>query len=100
MVIRYALLTSHYAKDRMWSDEVLKSAERRVEAIRSALSRNEVAPTQDVLIAIAKAISNDLDTPLALDLIDSWVASTSAGETGGSVGELSRFLDATLGLAL
>jgi L-cysteine:1D-myo-inositol 2-amino-2-deoxy-alpha-D-glucopyranoside ligase len=100
MVIRYALLTSHYAKDRMWSDEVLKFAERRVEAIRSALSRSEVAPTQDIMIAIAKAMSNDLETPLALELIDSWVASTSAGDTGGSAGELSRFLDATLGLAL
>lgn len=100
MVIRFALLDAKYSDDRMWSNDLIGTANSRVTRIRSALSRNEVAPTETVLLAIASAISDNLNTPLALKLIDDWVLQTESGLSGGSVGELSRFLDATLGLAL
>ena len=100
MVIRYALLDANYAQDRMWNSEVLQAADLRVSKIRSALSRNEVAPTSSLLAGIATALADDLNTPKALELIDKWVDETESGIVGGSVGELSRFLDATLGLAL
>lgn len=100
MVIRFALMDSHYSKERMWSAGLIPIAQARVERIRSALSRSEVAPTDKLFRDIASALGNDLNTPSALALIDTWVEETEAGSIGGSAGELSRFLDATLGLAL
>ena len=100
MVIRFALMDSHYSKDRMWSAELIPIAQARVDRIRSALSRSEVAPTDKLFRDIANALGDDLDTPSTLALIDTWVEETEAGSIGGSAGELSRFLDATLGLAL
>jgi L-cysteine:1D-myo-inositol 2-amino-2-deoxy-alpha-D-glucopyranoside ligase len=100
MVIRYALLDANYAQDRMWNSELLQAADLRISKIRSALSRNEVAPTSSLIAGIATALAEDLNTPKAFELIDMWVDETESGIVGGSVGELSRFLDATLGLAL
>ena len=100
MVIRFALLNEHFATDRMWRDTTIQEAQNRVDLIRSALSRNEVAPTSDTISKIAKALANNLDTPSALNALDNWVRETESGATGGSVGELSRFLDTMLGLAL
>jgi len=98
-VIRYALISDHYASDRMWTDEKLAKASDAVGRIRSALSRSEVAPTTTVINEMLTAISNDLDAPSALKVLDLWVANTESGTTGGSSGEMSRFLDAILGLA-
>ena len=50
--------------------------------------------------AIAAHLSDNLDTPKALLALDNWADLTESGEIGGSVGELSRFIDAALGLAL
>lgn len=100
MEIRFALLASHYAEDRMWHQSVLLDSRLRVSRIRSALSRTEVAPTNPIILAIAASIGDNLNTPLALEIVDGWVSDTEKGLTGGSVGDLSRFLDAVLGLAL
>ena len=100
MVIRYALMDTHYSKDRMWSNELLSNAQIRVDNLRSALSRNEVAPIDQLLRKIVDALADDLNTPLALSLINEWVDGNESGKSGGSIGELSRFLDSTLGLAL
>jgi L-cysteine:1D-myo-inositol 2-amino-2-deoxy-alpha-D-glucopyranoside ligase len=100
MVIRYALMDSRYSEDRMWSNELLNKAQSRVDNLRSALSRNEVAPIDQLLRSIVAALADDLNTPLALSLLNDWVDGNESGISGGSVGELSRFLDSTLGLAL
>ena len=84
----------------MWHHSVLVDSRLRVSRIRSALSRTEVAPTTPIIVAIAASIANNLDTPRALEIIDGWVSDTENGLTGGSVGDLSRFMDAVLGLAL
>jgi len=99
VIIRLALLSSHYADDRMWSDGVLVEASRFALDIRSALARNEVAPTDALLKGIVQAISNNLDTPQALELVREWVEATNRGEVGGSTGEIARVLDSVLGLA-
>jgi L-cysteine:1D-myo-inositol 2-amino-2-deoxy-alpha-D-glucopyranoside ligase len=75
-------------------------SETRVARIRSALARTEVAPTEKVILEIAANLANNLDTPKALQTLDNWADLTERGEIGGSVGELSRFIDAALGLAL
>ena len=100
MVIRYALLDSHYASDRMWTVDLLESAANSVALIRQALAKEEVAPTNAVIQAIADSLANNLDSPRALHETVDWANRTLAGETGGHAGELSRALDALLGLAL
>ncbi len=99
VVIRFALLQDHYASDRMWSDEKLVDAISQVGAIRSALSRQEVAQTSTLVLDIVQALANNLDTPTVMTLIGDWVVDTNQGATGGSTGEISRFLDSALGLA-
>ena len=100
MVLRHALLSERYDKDRMWDAQTLAKSQERVTRVRSALSRIECASTDEVIGLIAKNIADDLNTPAALELLDNWALATSNGEVGGSVGELSRFIDAALGLAL
>jgi L-cysteine:1D-myo-inositol 2-amino-2-deoxy-alpha-D-glucopyranoside ligase len=46
------------------------------------------------------ALGNNLDTARALDSLRAWMKETKNGKTGGEAGELSRALDALLGLAL
>ena len=100
MILRHALLSERYSEDRMWHNETLKKSEERVTNLRSSLSRIECAPTDDVIEAISQNMAADLNTPAALDLLDTWALDTVNGEIGGSVGELSRFIDGALGLAL
>lgn len=100
MAIRWALLSNSYSKDRMWSDEILSAAKEDIERLRLALSKSEVAPTDQVITEIISALSDDLDTPSALHILRNWCERTISGETGGSAGELSRSIDALLGIAL
>jgi L-cysteine:1D-myo-inositol 2-amino-2-deoxy-alpha-D-glucopyranoside ligase len=100
MEIRAALIASHYSQNRMWSNATLESARLRVAKWRSALSREEVAPTDAVIAAVISALSRDLDTPSALLELDRWSEKTEEGQTGGSAGQLSRAIDSLLGLAL
>ena len=100
MVIRHALLSQDYAEDRMWHLETLLKSQERVVKLRSALARIEVAPTDKVIDSVAEHIANNLDSSSALEVLDQWALDTENGAIGGSVGELSRFIDAALGLAL
>ncbi|MEI6406273.1 MAG: class I tRNA ligase family protein [Actinomycetes bacterium] len=100
MVIRMALLSSHYATDRMWSSGLLDTATQLVDSLRSCLSREEVAPTTLLIQEIVCALANDINTPQVLSLLSAWTQATESGDIGGSAGELARALDALLGLAL
>jgi L-cysteine:1D-myo-inositol 2-amino-2-deoxy-alpha-D-glucopyranoside ligase len=103
--IRWALFTSHFMQDRMWSQQILDEASQWIVRLRRALSRVDVAPTAPVIGGIIRALAENLDTPKALKLIQSWIVQTEDGvpsgiDTGGEAGELSRALDTILGLAL
>jgi L-cysteine:1D-myo-inositol 2-amino-2-deoxy-alpha-D-glucopyranoside ligase len=98
--IRWALFSSHFSKDRMWSQEILDDSSQWIDRLRSALSRVDVAPTAQIINGIIHKLSENLDTVGALQLIKEWVAKTEAGESGGEAGELSRALDTILGIAL
>jgi L-cysteine:1D-myo-inositol 2-amino-2-deoxy-alpha-D-glucopyranoside ligase len=100
MVLRHALLSEKYSIDRMWTDNTLKLSQERVSRLRSALSMIECAPTDEIIRVLARNIADDLNTPAALTVLDNWASTTLDGATGGSVGELSRFIDGALGLAL
>ena len=103
VIIRFALLREHYQSDRMWSDENLHAAQASVDMIRRALSREEVLATDDLCFEIISAVSNNLDTPSALEALEKWAIATTNPEVSlearqkGS-GELTRLLDALLGL--
>lgn len=99
LVIRTALMNSHYQADRMWSRELLNDAQRFVDRMQQCLSRTEVAPTIDVVKSMVQCLSDNLDTPKIFGALERWCEQTESGATGGSPGELSRALDTYLGLA-
>ena len=99
-LIRIALFTDRYTTDRMWSRELLDDANKLFARLLSALSRQEVAPTFEVVQEIVNAISDDLNTPKVFELLNSWCLKTEEGEVGGSPGEISRALDTYLGITL
>jgi L-cysteine:1D-myo-inositol 2-amino-2-deoxy-alpha-D-glucopyranoside ligase len=100
MAIRWALMESHYSTDRSWSQSGLEDAIDWIIRLRRALSMMESAPTDGVIEAIITAQSNNLDTVTSLAAIKAWVEASESGSQGGAPGELSRALDAILGLAL
>ena len=100
MAIRWALMSTHYRVDRMWSDEVLSKAQIELSRVRDALSMQQVAPTTQLVQHITQALSNDLDTPAAIAALISWSDETMNGSSGGDTVELRNTLDALLGLLL
>lgn len=100
MTIRCALMSHKYNADHMWTNSELDKAQIFLDSLRLHLSRMEVAPTDGVIVEIIQALSNDLDTPAAFASLQRWIEQTQSGLTGGSAGELSRALDALLGIAL
>ncbi|NBN91555.1 MAG: cysteine--1-D-myo-inosityl 2-amino-2-deoxy-alpha-D-glucopyranoside ligase [Actinobacteria bacterium] len=99
-VIRLALFADKYSSDRMWSKELLDSAAEFLDRLLSALSRQEVAPTFEVVQELVNALADDLDTPRVFLALSNWCAKTEAGQMGGSPGEISRALDTYLGITL
>jgi len=100
--IRYALMMDSYQSDREWSDARLTRASSSIETARLALSKEYVLPTQSVRSAIINAMSQNLDTPTALEALDSWARSTLIADseaTQHGAGDLSRLLDSLLGLS-
>jgi L-cysteine:1D-myo-inositol 2-amino-2-deoxy-alpha-D-glucopyranoside ligase len=98
--IRIALISHHYREDHMWQSKELVEASLFLEELRIALSRMEVAPTDGVIEEIISALSQDIDTPRALMAIKNWINETNKGVVGGKPGELSRAIDALLGIAI
>ena len=100
MAIRIALMSHHYREDHMWVSAELTEAKIFLDALQVALSRMEVAPTDEVIEEIVSALSHDIDTPRALKALKSWIVDTNQGAVGGKPGELSRAMDALLGIAI
>jgi L-cysteine:1D-myo-inositol 2-amino-2-deoxy-alpha-D-glucopyranoside ligase len=100
MAIRWALMESHYSTDRSWSNELLQTSIEWIVRLRRALSMMEVAPTAPVISEIISAQAKNLDTPTSLSSIKRWIEVSESGSDGGEAGELSRAIDALLGLAL
>ena len=100
MIIRWALLTGHYQSDRQWSDDLLKKAESDIELMRTALSRTEVADTDQLLKDLILDLSNNLDTPTALNRLVLWAKKSQKDAAYNQSGQVSRAIDSLLGLAL
>jgi L-cysteine:1D-myo-inositol 2-amino-2-deoxy-alpha-D-glucopyranoside ligase len=100
MAIRIALMSHHYREDHMWESAELREAKSFLDELQVALSRMEVAPTDVVIEEIISALSHGIDTPRALKALKSWIVDTNEGAVGGKPGELSRAMDALLGIAI
>jgi L-cysteine:1D-myo-inositol 2-amino-2-deoxy-alpha-D-glucopyranoside ligase len=103
MVLRFALINSNYSEDRMWSSDILNSAQLQVTKIRKALSRQFVDDPMNYISEMISAISHNLDIPKALEILINW-ADNSLIENNSpesfTPGTMSRFIDSVLGLAL
>ncbi|MFN3602504.1 MAG: cysteine--1-D-myo-inosityl 2-amino-2-deoxy-alpha-D-glucopyranoside ligase [Dietzia sp.] len=100
-VIRLALAAGHYRTDRSWSEELLAEARSRCETWSRAISRRSGADSAAAIIALRERLSDDLDTPGALAVVDTWAEATLAGdESDPSAGpSIANALDALLGVA-
>ena len=100
MILRWALLRGHYQQDRAWSNELLEISTKEVELVRSALAQSEVADTDNVINSLIQDISNNLDTPSALDRLTKWANLSQSNPTVNQSGLMARAVDSLLGLAL
>ncbi|NCW46638.1 MAG: cysteine--1-D-myo-inosityl 2-amino-2-deoxy-alpha-D-glucopyranoside ligase [Actinobacteria bacterium] len=98
--IRLALINRDYRADLNWEMRLLDDARSTLVRIHSALSREEVAPTHEVVLKIRESLADNLDVKGAISAIIDWCEQTELGITGGSAGQLSRALDLYLGIAL
>ncbi len=94
MAIRLALLAGHYRQDRSWDDELLATAGNRLATWRGAAGRHG-RPADRVVDELRAALANDLDTPGALAILDTWAADETLD--GWSV---APAVDALLGITL
>ena len=100
MILRWALLRGHFQQDRAWSNELLEISTKEVELVRSALAQREVADTKNVINSLIQDISNNLDTPSALDRLTKWANLSQSNPTVNQSGLMARAVDSLLGLAL
>ena len=97
--IRWALMSDHFRKDRMWSKEKLSAATLEVQRLRHALQGGDLAPTENLVSCILDSISNDLDTQRIVLEINQWVDRTLNGETGGDKKQVLLVLENLLGFS-
>ena len=102
IVIRWALLSDHYQSYREWTDDLLVKSQNEVDLVRQALSKSEVIDPDKYLKLIADALANNLDSPTALNSILQWselsIKEVNSGDLVNGAGQMSRGLDALLGL--
>lgn len=107
MLLRIALLSGHYRADREWSDGLLSESELRLNLWREAFSSPYGGQVEKLIMNISAAISDDLNTPKAFALIDEWAKNrlhslvhAESSDSVDAIGQLSRYLDGVLGIAL
>ncbi|MGH8941080.1 MAG: cysteine--1-D-myo-inosityl 2-amino-2-deoxy-alpha-D-glucopyranoside ligase, partial [Actinomycetes bacterium] len=102
MAIRLALLAHHYRSDWEWTEADLVAAEARLARWQSAVSRPCGPPAEATLDGLRRTLSDDLDAPGALAVVDRWAAEAEAGDNDdeGAPGVVSRAVNALLGIRL
>ena len=98
MAIRLTILNNHYRDDWEWFAEGLDAAQRRLSLWRSAFALNVAVPS--VSDEVVAALSNDLDTPAAIEIVDTWARESldSAGTSGSAPAHMRALVDALLGI--
>jgi L-cysteine:1D-myo-inositol 2-amino-2-deoxy-alpha-D-glucopyranoside ligase len=99
MVLRLAILAHHYRSDWEWGEDDLPRAERRLARWRAALDNTNTVQAEQLVSTVRAALSQDLDTPGVVTLLDDWAEGWHRGD--GSGAPLVRdLLDARLGVLL
>ncbi|MGL5930862.1 MAG: class I tRNA ligase family protein, partial [Dermatophilaceae bacterium] len=102
MAIRLLLLSQHYRRDWDYTPELLDAALVRLERWRKALSVNHGADAASTISGVRARVADDLDTPGALAVVDSWCDATLAGDQSDDAapGLVARTVDRLLGIRL
>jgi L-cysteine:1D-myo-inositol 2-amino-2-deoxy-alpha-D-glucopyranoside ligase len=102
MAVRLGLMSGHYRADRDWTDDVLKSGEQRLARWRSAASAPAGPSGEGLLAAVREALTDDLDAPAALAVVDAWAeaALSGAGDDTAAPALMATTVDALLGVRL
>jgi L-cysteine:1D-myo-inositol 2-amino-2-deoxy-alpha-D-glucopyranoside ligase len=102
MALRVALLDGHYRTDRQWDDDVLKEGQQRLALWREAAAAPSGPSGAELLAGVREALSDDLDTPRALAVVDAWAdaALAGAGDDPAAPALMASTVDALLGVRL
>lgn len=100
--IRLALFAGHYRTDRAWTAALLAGAQARLSRWREAVSLPVGPPAEQTVARLRDHLSDDLDTPRALDALDAWVtdALRRDGTDPSSPALIRTAVDALLGILL
>jgi L-cysteine:1D-myo-inositol 2-amino-2-deoxy-alpha-D-glucopyranoside ligase len=102
MAIRLALLAHHYRDDWEWRDELLVSAQDRLDRWREAVRLDAGLNADEVLVQMRAALAHDLDAPSALAAVDAWAGASTAidSDDTGAPALVARACEALLGVGL
>jgi L-cysteine:1D-myo-inositol 2-amino-2-deoxy-alpha-D-glucopyranoside ligase len=102
MAVRLGLLSGHYRADRSWTDDVLSTAQARLARWRAAVASPTAPEAADPIARLRDHLSNDLDTPQAIEAIDAWAEATLSGQgtDPNAPTHLRTAIDALLGISL
>ncbi|MEV0355118.1 cysteine--1-D-myo-inosityl 2-amino-2-deoxy-alpha-D-glucopyranoside ligase [Nocardia sp. NPDC050697] len=100
--LRLGLFSGHYRQDRMWTDEVLRTAEQRLARWREATALAAGPAADDTVARLRQHLADDLDTPKALAAVDEWARQALAygGADRTAPAAIRTAVDALLGIAL
>ena len=99
MAIRLAITAHHYRSDWEWSSEQLDAAQERLGRWRAALDRTDTALAGQLVAEVRAALAEDLDTPLAIRVLDDWAEGPQHGDGSGAP-IVRDLVDARLGIRL
>ncbi|QDP97337.1 cysteine--1-D-myo-inosityl 2-amino-2-deoxy-alpha-D-glucopyranoside ligase [Microlunatus elymi] len=102
MAIRLALLVNRYRDDWSWTDELLKSAEQRLDTWRQAVRLEAGLSAAGVIGQLRAALNHDLDAPTAVAAVDAWAGASLAidGDDADAPAQVAEAVDALLGIRL
>jgi L-cysteine:1D-myo-inositol 2-amino-2-deoxy-alpha-D-glucopyranoside ligase len=102
MAVRLALLAHHYRDDWEWSDDLLISAEDRLNRWREAVRLDAALNADEVLVQVRAALAQDLDAPSALAAVDAWAGASTAIDSDDAEAPalVARACEALLGVTL
>jgi L-cysteine:1D-myo-inositol 2-amino-2-deoxy-alpha-D-glucopyranoside ligase len=102
MAIRLALLAHHYRDDWEWSDDLLISAQGRLNRWREAVRLPAGLNADEVLVQLRAALAQDLDAPSALAAVDAWAGASMAIDSDDADAPVlvAQACNALLGVAL
>ena len=100
--IRLALLAHHYRSNWDWTEQGLSGAQERLALWQQAVARPEGTDAAPVIARVREYLSNDMQCPAALDVIDAWAVEQQAGKGTDPVapGLIATMCDALLGVQL